>query len=271
MKIGIATWGFGDVYPSLSDIAVYFAQQGFEALSFLPEQILNLDEQQKNNLNSVIESHGLITSIHGACHLAELIAPEYIKTFIKTLGNSLYAISLDSAMAFNSCGYYFDAKKMQNILISINNIVLDHDIYIGIEDFPLDNYCLEQYRESLSDILICSHYGVLIDIGHANIRLKSQEYFSNLTYGQYMERIPRRIFEVHVHDNDGSKDLHLAIGEGNTDFKAVIQGLKNIGFNGMATIQIAPFLHNATGQQDLPKALASLSLLKNLWGKDIPD
>jgi sugar phosphate isomerase/epimerase len=46
-----------------------------------------------------------------------------------------------------------------------------------------------------------------------------------------IEKLNRRIYYVHVADNDGSTNEHLALGEGNIDWVGVIAALKKHGFD----------------------------------------
>jgi sugar phosphate isomerase/epimerase len=56
--------------------------------------------------------------------------------------------------------------------------------------------------------------GVCFDVGHFHI-------FSQVPLSEWIMTLGSRIFELHLHDNHGQSDEHLALGEGNID----IQGL----------------------------------------------
>jgi sugar phosphate isomerase/epimerase len=59
--------------------------------------------------------------------------------------------------------------------------------------------------------------GVCFDVGHFHI-------FSQAPLSEWIVTLGARIFELHLHDNHGQSDEHLALGEGNID----IQGLFNL-------------------------------------------
>jgi len=65
-----------------------------------------------------------------------------------------------------------------------------------------------------------SNFGVCLDVGHLNL-------FSSLTLSEWFEAFGDRIFEFHVHDNDGLSDLHSPIGSGTFDFNRLFKLLEN--------------------------------------------
>ena len=58
----------------------------------------------------------------------------------------------------------------------------------------------------------------LIDVGHAML--------SDLSVWEMQKKLGKRITAYHIHDNDGSRDLHLPIGEGIFDWKAFVLGIQ---------------------------------------------
>ena len=53
--------------------------------------------------------------------------------------------------------------------------------------------------------------GFCLDVGHQNS-------FSRAPLGQWLDALAGYLREIHLHDNDGSYDYHLPVGEGNIDF-----------------------------------------------------
>ena len=72
--------------------------------------------------------------------------------------------------------------------------------------------------------------GVCIDVGHHNV-------FSKTPLDEYFKTFREKIFEVHLHDNDGSFDWHKAIGEGNIDFKNVLKLINNYSPDTLLTLE----------------------------------
>lgn len=63
--------------------------------------------------------------------------------------------------------------------------------------------------------------GVCFDVGHFNI-------FSEKPMAKWLEALGPRILELHLHDNLGAEDLHIAIGDGSVKFSPLIQWLKGL-------------------------------------------
>lgn len=72
--------------------------------------------------------------------------------------------------------------------------------------------------------------GITFDIGHANTAGNPAEFVENY-------KILNWIIHVHAHDNNGYDDEHLKIGEGNINFIEVLEKLKEIGYDGVISIE----------------------------------
>ncbi|MBF0408994.1 MAG: sugar phosphate isomerase/epimerase [Candidatus Riflebacteria bacterium] len=62
------------------------------------------------------------------------------------------------------------------------------------------------------------HVGVCFDTGHFNL-------FSDVPMKTWLETLSDRIIELHVHDNDGQDDHHIAIGDGCVKYTPLINWL----------------------------------------------
>jgi sugar phosphate isomerase/epimerase len=71
----------------------------------------------------------------------------------------------------------------------------------------------------LMERLASEHMGICFDTGHFNL-------FSPLPLSHWMESIGEYIVELHLHDNDGSRDAHLPMGEGDFPFRELFDTLK---------------------------------------------
>ena len=84
--------------------------------------------------------------------------------------------------------------------------------------------------EILLEITDSSVTGVCIDVGHHNV-------FSKTPLEQYFKTFKEKVFEVHLHDNDGDFDWHKAIGDGSIDFKNVLNLIKAYSPNTLLTLE----------------------------------
>ena len=255
MRYGIAVWNYRQEGISLHEMVNEFAGFGFSDISFLPSQITSLDEEQAENLISVMDTNTLGATVHGNFNLS---IKEIIK-IIDLFGDKLYSITFDPAMMSDSRGTFYDVKKMSTLLAEIQACSHDTELRFAIEDFPLDGLAIDHYQDELNPLLDYSRFGVLIDIGHMNLRIRHDDYFRRYTLEEYLSCIPLPIIEVHVHDNAGEKDSHGHIGFGSINFAAAARGLRGAGFEGISTIEIAPSFHGSTPEESKPLAKESLS------------
>jgi sugar phosphate isomerase/epimerase len=77
-----------------------------------------------------------------------------------------------------------------------------------------------------------------LDIGHAQLLAKQNTSFS------FIENYFPRIAHIHAHDNNGGTsdkdDLHLPLGEGSVDYKAIIKSLIEKGYDSTITMEVKP-------------------------------
>lgn len=85
------------------------------------------------------------------------------------------------------------------------------DVKIAIENIFEDE---PSNLASLMDKLGSRHFGICFDTGHCNL-------FTNVPIKDWLTSLGPYLFELHLHDNDRSRDQHLPIGDGTFDFKTL--------------------------------------------------
>ncbi|MGC9517284.1 MAG: sugar phosphate isomerase/epimerase family protein [Methanomicrobiales archaeon] len=92
----------------------------------------------------------------------------------------------------------------------------EHGIKLCVENMPGKYaYFCNSYEEHQFITENCDCYATL-DVGHANTSEDTNAFFKM-----------KNIFYYHVSDNNGEKDQHLALGEGNLDLN-LLKGLNNV-------------------------------------------
>lgn len=75
-----------------------------------------------------------------------------------------------------------------------------------------------------------------LDIGHAQLLARQNTSF------RFIEELFPKIAHIHVHDNNGGTtvkdDLHLALGEGSVDYKAILKALVKKGYDSTITMEV---------------------------------
>ena len=260
MRYGIAIWNFREKDKPLLDLVTEFADMGFTAISFQPEQIVELAADEASSLKRLLETRDLVTTLHGAPNTA----PETLRLVVKRLGNTLRTITFDAKRKSDSRGTFYDVPPMLPVFDEIARTT--EQVRFAVEDFPLDEKARSFYSADLAPLMGNPRFGILVDLGHMNMRLKRQDSsFMGLGPSEYLSGIPLPIVELHIHDNHGAKDSHGHLGFGNLDFAAVTNALKSVGFEGVSTIEIAPSFHNSTPKLSKPLAKTSLDTWTSLW------
>lgn len=97
------------------------------------------------------------------------------------------------------------------------------------------------FLKTPADIPLMNNAGFCLDVGHAN-EVKSLDKFLEIPFEH-----------IHIHDNLGDKDSHLAVGKGNIDFAKVLEKIKENNVR-----------HPVIETESLNDALLSIERLKGL-------
>lgn len=84
----------------------------------------------------------------------------------------------------------------------------------------------------VKDLVNASNFMLCLDIGHVNC-------YSKLSVLEWICCLDDAIDHVHLHDNDGTRDAHLALGEGSLPVHEVIEALKKAAPTATYTIECA--------------------------------
>jgi len=80
----------------------------------------------------------------------------------------------------------------------------------------------------LAEAVSSGHFGLCFDSGHFNL-------FSVIPLGEWLGIIGPYLLELHIHDNNGTRDSHMPPDDGVFDFRALFDGLEAIGADGFVT------------------------------------
>ncbi len=261
MRYVIDIWAYQEPGVTLSDLTFQFAEMGFDGVSVAADQILDLDRQEADAVAALLRDRGLIVTVHSNFELQAAAA----QRLLDRLGNSLYSITFDALTREGPGGTEHDAARMSGLLQEVIAISAATELRLGIEDFPLDESAVNRYRDDLKPLLDCPRYGMLLDVGHLNLRLKRGGDLTGATVIESIQRLPVPVIELHLHDNRGQRDDHAHLGFGDICFEEVAAGLKAIGFDGVSTFEITPRYHGSTPAESKPRARESLARWKAAW------
>ncbi len=98
----------------------------------------------------------------------------------------------------------------------LNKRAADIGVKIAIENIFEDDP--ENFRLLMKE-MDSKNFGLCFDTGHFNL-------FSKVSLLEWLEIVKPYIIELHLHDNDGNADHHLAIGDGSFDFRRLFRELR---------------------------------------------
>jgi sugar phosphate isomerase/epimerase len=108
------------------------------------------------------------------------------------------------------------------------------------------------YLGHLLDALPPGRVGFCFDTGHFNV-------FSGAPLETWMDRLGHRLIEIHLHDNHGTLDEHLPVGEGTFPFERFFSILRERKLCPILTVE-------AHSERNLAKTLANIKALGILEG-----
>jgi sugar phosphate isomerase/epimerase len=85
---------------------------------------------------------------------------------------------------------------------------------------------------SVIDAVDADNFGICLDFGHTNVQ--------GIPLGEALRQCGDRLIATHVHDNDGSDDLHRDPTDGTIDWEGGVAALREIGWDGIFNLEIAP-------------------------------
>lgn len=119
-------------------------------------------------------------------------------------------------------------EKSWDTCIESIQILCDHSadmgITIAVENMPNFPKIFGRYPDEMLDLLEQvdrDNVGMTLDVGHANTMGLLDE---------FAKKCKSRLSHMHIHDNNGARDEHLPLGQGNIDWKKLMGSLS--GYKG---------------------------------------
>lgn len=272
--VGIAAWNFRE--GTLAQRIETFAQMGFNAVSLIAGDACALCDGRMPDVEKVIEKHSLAVAIHAGFMVGDKHIPDYVLLSDFELymlwnerSGALHAVNYDAALITNETGeHVYDAESMSKTLAKMLSMSNEAGFSVGVEDWPRN---LEQ-MEAVSHLTAYPHFGILIDLGHMNMRIREDQHvdeeFPVKAAQHYLDNITLPVNELHVHNNNGVKDQHAPLDHGNADMAAIAEMLRRKGTTCISTIEIVPVWSGLSEEEGLKAAEDSLTLWRKLFRED---
>jgi sugar phosphate isomerase/epimerase len=121
-------------------------------------------------------------------------------------------------------------KEKKRALSDLFHYGRDHGVFISFENLSETADDFARVLESIPDL------GITLDVGHGQLLTRT-----NTSFG-IMDKLMGSIKHLHFHDNRGGRgvkdDLHLPIGDGIVDFRAILKTLLEKGYHHTLTLEL---------------------------------
>jgi len=140
--------------------------------------------------------------------------------------------------------------KAKRSIRTIDRLMNEFGIVAALENLPMMptfGFMIGKTAKEMSELIDGTEMKICFDIGHAN------------TVGQIddiVDLLGDRIVNVHIHDNKGSNDDHMTIGDGNIDFNKVLSKLSK--YKGKYIIESRSLESAVTSRERLKELLDSI-------------
>ncbi len=193
------------------------------------------DKLDARRLKIALENRGLsvvghtayylpFASAFDAIHLAAIAEAERCLQLFATVGASVMNLHLDNRVPGHDPTWI--RGRNQEAIARLLPTAESLGITLMVENVEGDD------ADALAPVLdALPSVGLHLDIGHANIGTRKSHSRSLL------ERYGSRLKHVHLSDNKGKSDDHLAIGAGTVDWKGELRALKTLGYDGTFTLE----------------------------------
>lgn len=206
----------------------------------------SMSKEDYDDLSQLLETSGLKPIIHGSYHDVNLssLKPVVRETsveiisscidFSTRLGSDSVVIHAGSCPANQAHNIERGRSSFYESLRQLSKYANDRNIILGLEN-KQNGQDIEIILNSEEHVRYISEFydlGVraVFDMGHAlttGVNLKD-----------YVRALGKNLVEVHLHDNDGIKDLHWPLGKGNADVAGVFSALESSNFDGPVILEL---------------------------------
>lgn len=222
-----------EVYQRRADLKAHCDSLGVQVVNFCPvlPDIVALDEARRQRAKDLFKI-GIEIALYFGC---ETIQTDSFIPPLKFVGDVPYKEAIKFGKQFRvQIDPSFDWERLWQVLVDTFRFCAETAHQAGLK------FCLEpRVGELISntdaflrlwDHVHHENFGMVLDTGHQN----AQKEILPLS----VEKLGKRIFYVHVSDNDGKTNEHLRLGEGTIDWESVFAALHKHNYQGSVAVDI---------------------------------
>ena len=253
---GVREDNIKEVYENRKEIKKLCESNGIKIMNFCPiiPELVNLDNEKREK-GFELYKIGLEIAVYFG---AELVQIDSFTPPLNFKGKRPYNKNIDFGLDFKiDIDPDFDWEKQWEVLVKsfskAAELARKANLKLCVEPRVGEMISNTDSALRLLDHVKNDNLGIVLDTAH----LHAQKEILPLS----VEKLKNKIFYLHVADNDGRVNEHLAIGKGNIDWEGVFLALKKHNFDGYIGIDVGR-VNNIENE-----LLYSKNYLVNLCGK----
>ena len=232
MKIGAST--LAGITNKLEENLEFIENLGLDYAEIVhqyPHDKFDIEILESFNLKYSVHSPFMDVNIAALQEKSRINSIEQIKESIN-LANEINAEAVvvhPGFATFLANKYFLDTvyEYANESIKELGDYGKDLGVMTTIENMPSFSGMLYKNIEDLHELLVSLDMSMTLDIGHANHAGYAPD-----------EMIFDSIKHIHMHDNFGDEDAHLAFGEGSIDLKDVFNRLEENNYDGIYIIEV---------------------------------
>ena len=232
MKIGAST--LAGIEDSLENTLEFIESLGIEYAELVhqfPCEDIDIEILESFNLKYSVHSPFMDVNIAALQDKSRLNSIDQIKDSID-LANRINAEAVvvhPGLATFLAKKYFLDKvyERSNESIKELGEYGNDLGVLTTIENMPIFDAMIYHNIEDLHETLTSLDMSMTLDIGHA----KHAGYSPDAMYFDSIKH-------VHIHDNFGDDDSHLALGEGSIDLNHIVNTLENKNYDGIYIIEV---------------------------------
>lgn len=205
---------YSNLSRNMEQIRQSLKDKEFGLICHLPTFLLTADLTESIRHSSVEE---MLRSLEVA---AELGAKKVVLHPSMVFGMGPFVIDTVKGYFFEFLAEMVVAANRLELTICLENMMPRNILGVELSDF-------EEIFEMYPTLQMT------LDTGHANIGTPAGDRLFEL-----VQRFGNRLGHIHISDNLGKRDDHLAVGQGTVDFSALISRLVKLGYDNTITLEI---------------------------------
>jgi len=254
MKLGLSALLFPKA--SVEEVIKFSAKLGAECVEIIydvPHFQPDYDQRKLSGIKELLDAHGLGVSVHGsfwdlnpASHHRELqkLTLTQVRRSIdacRTLGGEIVVLHFGRCPVPYAKDFLEEAKRRYRRFIEkCLPYARERGVTLALENAIGQPTTYPSNVEELKQLVLeLEGAKVAFDIGHAHLaERRAGMNDTGLAIANDIKDLRGHLVHAHVHDNRGKNDDHLPPGDGDINFKPVVDALRAINYRGLLIAEL---------------------------------